>query len=124
MVLAGLVLLAVALVAAVVAANPGIFQREFKAQFLLVSFVQLSNQVDATRYAGNLGPPMSWLCMRQHCRHNEMIITSSSCPSSELLMMFHDCIACCCQIAACLSLAALLSIAFHCKLCRLGCSTA
>lgn len=35
-VLAGLVLLAVALVAAVVAANPGIFQREFNAQFLLV----------------------------------------------------------------------------------------
>ena len=39
-ILAGLVLLAVGLVAAVIAANPGIFQREFKAQFLLVSFVQ------------------------------------------------------------------------------------
>lgn len=35
-ILAGLVLLAIALVAAVVAANPGIFQSEFKAQFLLV----------------------------------------------------------------------------------------
>ena len=40
-ILAGLVLLAVALVAAVVTANPGIFRKEFKAQFLLVSVVQL-----------------------------------------------------------------------------------
>ncbi len=35
-VLTGLVLLAVALVAAVIAVNPGIFKREFKSQFLLV----------------------------------------------------------------------------------------
>ena len=45
-VLAGLVLLAFALVASVIAANPRIFKREFKAQFLLVSFVQLDIQVD------------------------------------------------------------------------------
>lgn len=46
-ILAGLVLLALALVAAVVAANPGIFQTEFKAQFLLVSTIQLNNKVHA-----------------------------------------------------------------------------
>lgn len=38
-ILAGLVLTAVALVAAVVAANPGIFHTESKTQFLLVSAV-------------------------------------------------------------------------------------
>ena len=40
-ILAGLVLVAFALVAAVVAANPGIFRTEFKTQFLLVSAMQL-----------------------------------------------------------------------------------
>lgn len=42
-ILAGLVLTAVALVAAVVAANPGIFQSEFKTHFLLVSQIAMSS---------------------------------------------------------------------------------
>ena len=37
-VLLGLVLAAIGLVAAVIVVNPGIFRKEFKSQFLLVSF--------------------------------------------------------------------------------------
>lgn len=110
-ILAGLVLLAVALVAAVVAANPGIFQTEFKAQFLLVSALQLTSGACCMFMLDIF--PWLWLITRAHC-----LCWRDDYPSPSILQtVFHDCKAVmgkCCLLSSSLPFAALLHLLSMC----------